>query len=88
MSISELDKRRLHFHCRRGMLEIDLILLAFFERAQARLSDEQWADFTDLLEEQDPDLYNWLMGFGEPESVKLKAMVDEIRRTIQPKNRS
>ncbi len=83
MSISEIDKRRLHFRCRRGMLEIDLVLLAFFDKAEGRLTSQQWADFADLLEEQDPDLYNWLMGFGEPESVKLRDMVHEIRRTVQ-----
>ena len=84
MSISDLDNRRLHFSCRRGMLEIDIILLAFFERAEARLSDEQWRDFAALLDAQDPDLYNWLMGFGEPETLALKNMVAEIRRTVQP----
>lgn len=72
-------KNKLAWQCRRGMLELDVILIPFLEQHFDGLSDEQQQLFSLLLEEADPDLYTWLMGFGECENERLRVMVSMIR---------
>ncbi len=57
--MAELD--RIRWHCRRGLLELDLLLNRFVERDLAGLDPEQLQTFTELLEEQDPMLLAWVM---------------------------
>lgn len=81
-SYTATEKRRVYVHCRRGMLELDMILLPYFERVQNQLSRREWQDLEVLLEEADPDLYTWLMGYGVPEQPALLAVVQAIRQTL------
>lgn len=77
--IGEAEKRRLHYQCRRGMLELDVILLPYFEANRDQLDEAGMKRFAVLLEEADPDLYTWLMGYGAPEDPELLAAVAAIR---------
>lgn len=58
-------KSKLAWQCRRGMLELDVILIPFLEKHFEQLQDSQQAVFAKLLEEADPDLYSWIMGYSE-----------------------
>ncbi len=58
--MGELD--RVRWQCRRGMLELDLILAKFNEMHLAGLSPEQLARFTELLALADNDLFDLVMG--------------------------
>lgn len=53
---------RLKWACRRGMLELDVLLLPFVEQAFDQLTYEQKETFERLLTSDDPDLYAWFMG--------------------------
>jgi antitoxin CptB len=76
----EIDnKARIHWACRRGMRELDLSIMPFFEYDFDALSDEDKALFVRLLESDDPDLFNWLMNHGEPQDSGLKKMVNLIQ---------
>ena len=70
---------RIHWACRRGMKELDLAILPFFEHEFDTLSDDDKKQFARLLECDDPDLFNWLMNYGEPNDVELKRMVNLIQ---------
>lgn len=72
-------KARLAWHCRRGMLELDLIFQAFLERGVDSLSEQQLHDFDLLLTNTDPELYAWLMGHEEPHDKELRELVAIIR---------
>lgn len=52
--------------CRRGMLELDFIFTEFLDSGFGKLSDIEKNDFLKFLDNEDPDLYSWLMGFREP----------------------
>ena len=58
--MSELDKIR--WHCRRGLLELDLVLEKFNERHLPGLAPEQLARYQELLEFHDNDLLDLVMG--------------------------
>lgn len=73
------EKARLAWHCRRGMLELDLILQAFLEKRLDSLSAREVQLFNSLLSCTDPELFAWLMGHAEPETPELKEIVATIR---------
>jgi antitoxin CptB len=57
---SELN--RLRWHCRRGMLENDLVLEQFMDRYGASLEGERLAAFRRLLAYDDADLWELICG--------------------------
>jgi len=61
------------------MLELDFILGEFLQGGVNSLSDAEVDDFQKFLENDDPDLYSWLMGFRQPESEEDLVMVKIIR---------
>ena len=58
---------KIKWACRRGMLELDFILTEFLTSGLEKLSDVEQDEFLLFLENADPDLYSWLMGFRQPE---------------------
>lgn len=77
--IDSQRKAKINWHCRRGMLELDLILGQFSQKSLELLSDEQLFQFETLLQHPDPDLYAWLMGYEHPEDKELANIVTFIR---------
>ena len=56
-------RKRLHFRSwHRGSRELDLILGGFAERHLAALDRDQLDRYARLLENNDPDIYDWLTG--------------------------
>ena len=60
VSFSIEDKKRMAWHSRRGMLELDLILVPFVERHLSTLSETELQLYQGLLQEEDQDLFVWL----------------------------
>ncbi|PWC12041.1 FAD assembly factor SdhE [Brenneria roseae subsp. americana] len=76
----EIDnKSRIHWACRRGMRELDISIMPFFEHEYDALNDDDKRAFVRLLQCDDPDLFNWLMNHGEPQDQALKRMVSLIQ---------
>jgi succinate dehydrogenase flavin-adding protein (antitoxin of CptAB toxin-antitoxin module) len=63
--VSELDRSR--WHCRRGLLELDLVLSRFVERHLTELPPDQLAAFKALLELSDSVLWDLVLGRVEAE---------------------
>ncbi len=72
-------KAKLTWHCRRGMLELDLIFQRFLADHVDLLDDAQIDSFERLLTAQDPDLYAWLMGYETPVDKELREIVAFIQ---------
>ncbi len=75
--MSEAD--RIRWHCRRGLLELDLLLSAFVERHLDRLDARQVALFRELLELPDNDLLDLVMGTAEPADPRLGPVLELLR---------
>jgi len=56
------EEDRVRWHCRRGLLELDLVLSKFLNKHYATLSDSQKAVFNRLLDYTDNDLWDLLSG--------------------------
>jgi succinate dehydrogenase flavin-adding protein (antitoxin of CptAB toxin-antitoxin module) len=59
-----------------------MVLLGFLERHYLRLNSVERQAFDALLDEQDPDLANWLWGGGEPPE-KWGVLIDRIRASMK-----
>ena len=79
MSASDDLKRKLQWQCRRGMLEIDVMLQPFLEQQFLNLSETDQQIFERLLTENDQDLFDWLLGKDSPQDTELATMVGKIR---------
>lgn len=60
MDSTETDRKRLYWHSRRGMLELDLLLVPFATERLGGLDPGQLEDYRNLLQEEDQDLWSWL----------------------------
>lgn len=69
------QKAKILWHCRRGMLELDLILNKFVEKHIDSLQEEQVKTLNDLLSCTDPELYSWLMGTELAPTPELQDLV-------------
>ncbi|WP_034916771.1 MULTISPECIES: FAD assembly factor SdhE [Erwinia] len=74
------NKARVQWACRRGMRELDISIMPFFEYEYDSLSENDKQVFVRLLESDDPDLFNWLMNHGEPADAELKRMINLIQQ--------
>lgn len=70
---------KLRWQCRRGMLELDLLLLPFLEKIFPVLPAQEQAIFMQLLACTDQDLYDWLVACKEPAGQSLADMVKRVR---------
>ncbi|MGX5174655.1 FAD assembly factor SdhE [Aliikangiella sp. IMCC44653] len=77
------QQKQLAWQCRRGMLELDVVLIPFLERHFLDLNESQQALFKTLLGESDPDLYSWLMGFAKPSNTEYLAMIQLIQTKMK-----
>ena len=84
MSLSELDLNRLRWRSRRGMLELDLLLLPFFDEVFHDLPAQDQQTYIHLLEQDDPDLLQWFSRKGESDDPELQALVEKILDRVQP----
>ena len=84
MELSELEFNRLRWRSRRGMLELDLLLLPFFDEVFAELESNEQQAFIKLLEQEDPILWDWFSRKSESDDPELAALVERILDRVQP----
>ncbi|MGH8492270.1 MAG: succinate dehydrogenase assembly factor 2 [Moraxellaceae bacterium] len=78
MSELSAEERRLQWHCRRGLKELDVILGPFMDEHYRDLSAEEKILFSRLLESEDMDLFNWFMQQDKPADPALEHMIELI----------
>ncbi len=72
------QQARLQWHCRRGMLELDIILGTFLKEQFTQLSGNDQNAFEQLLNCQDQDLFNWLVHKQIPTDPSLLPIITQI----------
>ncbi|WP_027966639.1 succinate dehydrogenase assembly factor 2 [Halomonas halocynthiae] len=83
------QRKRLYWHCRRGMWELDLLLVPFLEQRYAQLDEKDQALFRALIDEEDQDLFVWLMRREwptNPEWQRIVKMIVEHAESIDTDN--
>ena len=77
-----VNKAQLNWACRRGMLELDLVLTQFMQAGYDDLTDTQKQDFEDLLRAQDQELFGWFLQSQRPDNPKFAALVTLILQRV------
>ncbi|WWO98140.1 MAG: succinate dehydrogenase assembly factor 2 [Candidatus Dasytiphilus stammeri] len=70
----------IYLACRRGLLELDIIIMSFFKDQYLNLSTKDKLNFIKLLELDDIELLNCLIYNNEPHDINFKPIVDLIRQ--------
>lgn len=73
------QRSRLIWRCRRGIREMDILLLNYLESHYDDASAEDQNTFEELLEETDLDILSWIMEKTSPDEkyIKLIAFIRE-----------
>jgi succinate dehydrogenase flavin-adding protein (antitoxin of CptAB toxin-antitoxin module) len=69
------EQHRLRWKCRRGLLELDLVL----ERFIPTLKDDESASFAALLDLPDTDLWEIVAGRSNAYDARLSHIVERLR---------
>jgi antitoxin CptB len=78
------NRSRLAWRCRRGIRELDLLLLGWLARHFDAATAEQRERFAALLELPDPELARYLLGAELPEQAAMAAAVAAVRPAVEP----
>lgn len=70
---------RLRWRCRRGMKELDALLVDWLDAEWAAAEPARRAAFERLLESEDSDLWRWFTGRDAPSDAAERALVESIR---------
>jgi succinate dehydrogenase flavin-adding protein (antitoxin of CptAB toxin-antitoxin module) len=70
---------RIRWHCRRGLLELDLVLNQFLEGRFNQLTTEQKGALTRLLDLPDNDLWDLVIGRAETDDAACAEIVSMLR---------
>lgn len=76
--MQEFNKHKVFWHSRRGMLELDLLLVPFATEVFESLSRPDQMLYIELLEEEDQDLFTWLMQRSEPSDPRFEPIIQQI----------
>jgi antitoxin CptB len=78
-----MQKNRLLWASRRGMLELDLLLQPFVENHYDLLSDDDKHQFYLFLELEDQQLFQWLVQKEKAADNNIQRIVDIIHESRQ-----
>lgn len=75
------ERKKLYWHSRRGMLELDLLLVPFATHRLDGLDDDCLQQYRELLQQEDQDLFLWLTRRQAAPTPRLQAIVDLVLDT-------
>jgi len=77
--MDRLQHDRLKWKCRRGLLELDLVLERFLQREGRTLSESDAATLGELLEQPDNDLWDLVIGRSDRVDARLRGILARLR---------
>ncbi len=76
--VTQEELNRLFWHSRRGMLELDVLLVPFSREVYPSLGKEQQEKYRELLACEDADLFVWFMEKEKPDNPRVEEMVNMV----------
>jgi antitoxin CptB len=75
-----IEAGRMLWRCRRGLLELDIVLRVFVEQAYAGLTEDEAEAFIRLLEYEDNDLWDLVGGRMQVEDAMQTSVLAMLKR--------
>ncbi len=73
---------QLGWACRRGLLELDLLLKSYMDEVYEQLTDQEKRKFLTMLDMQDQEMLEMLMGKTNPNDKELAKLLTRIRECL------
>jgi antitoxin CptB len=73
------EMSRLRWLCRRGMKELDVVLVRYLDNSYESATTLEQNQFRELLQMPDPDLYNLLLGRDVTDDPDLMRFMRQLR---------
>lgn len=73
-----INPHKVFWHSRRGMLELDLLLVPFATEAFPQLSNQDQLLYVEFLAQEDQDLFKWLMQREPPIDPRFSSLITQI----------
>jgi antitoxin CptB len=77
--VEAAEMNRLRWRCRRGMRELDMIFDLFLIEDYPALDPTRRQAFVRLLEVNDPELYDWVLGRTVPTADDFFELVERLK---------
>jgi len=77
--MDRLQHDRLKWQCRRGLLELDLVLERFLKSEGTTLSESDVAMLGELLEQSDNELWDLVIGRSDRVDARLRGILARLR---------
>ncbi len=71
---------RLAWRCRRGMRELDVVLMRYLQHEFASAEATQKKAFLDLLDCEDPEIFGYLTGRFAPADAETQRLIESLQR--------
>jgi antitoxin CptB len=81
--MEEARLKRLRWRTRRGTRELDRLFGGWLDERYADADEAKRMAFDELLDVQDPDLWDWVMGHARATRDDWQVIIDEIRTRHQ-----
>ncbi|CAH0990424.1 FAD assembly factor SdhE [Sinobacterium norvegicum] len=76
--LDDKEYKRVGWHSRRGMLELDLVLAPFYQHQLLTLNDEEQQLYVKLLTCEDQDMFRWFLSAEIPQQEDIAKIVQII----------
>ena len=83
MSIQVTEYSELKWRCRRGMLELDILLNGYLDKNYDSMSPEQGVVFSEVLDYPDQVLFDLLLGNMQSGDADVNRLITEIQKIHQ-----
>ena len=80
MSAQITEYSELKWRCRRGMLELDILLNSYLDKNYNTMSKQQGDIFSEVLDYPDQVLFDLLLGNMQSSDARVNRLVSEIQR--------
>jgi antitoxin CptB len=74
-----VNRQQVYWQCRRGMLELDILLQDFFRESYDQLDVREKAGFSRMLDYPDAVLFELLMGYAASADGEIAGVIEKIR---------
>lgn len=81
--MAEINRFKLEWECRRGMRELDKMIMPFYKNHFDDLNESQQQAFVEMLSYTDPELFRWVMLQENAPSQAISDLIELMRSKIE-----
>lgn len=81
--MTEINRFKLEWACRRGMRELDKMIMPFYQNHFNELNETQQQAFVEMLNYSDPELFRWVMLQAPAQTEEIAELIRLMRDKIE-----